>query len=453
MAKRVRKEKVPYENNNVYTKPPIPYAVSQPNKFWRIKKGQPADVYWKKRYWRRRITGRGDYRMDPEQSFGRRWGGYLGSKLGEWAGGAAHSAFRSITGLGDYKVRRNVFMSGRLPEIANIAGNGGTVIRFQEYLGDVVTSETPGAFRIDDYLINAANEKTFPFLSQVAANYDQYEMQGLIFEFRSTSGDALNSTNTALGSVMMATQYDTVDTPFSSKGEMLNYEFSVSSQPSKNQLHMIECDPHQTPISLLFTEPSLTNPPNTDPRMYFLGRFQIATTGFQGAAVNIGELHITYQVKLLKPKLVTALGSDISMFVGNTNSYTNATPIPNGAAVSNTGGFVIGNNSTIYFPMSPLDKCYSVWLFWAGTSAAITHPSYIFVGKPGTFGAGRFNSVTSPQTGATTQSVQAQLYVKVPANNGPTTTNTGLQLNSAVLPSSGTQMRFVVLEIPANAIV
>ena len=71
--------------NKGNSKSPIPYAVSQPNKFWRIKKGLPPADYWRKRYYRRRITGRGDYRMDPEQSFGRRWGGYLGSKLGEYA--------------------------------------------------------------------------------------------------------------------------------------------------------------------------------------------------------------------------------------------------------------------------------------------------------------------------------------------------------------------------------
>lgn len=47
------------KKKRVYTKGPIPYAVSQPKRFWRIKKGLPNDVYWKKRYWRRRITGRG----------------------------------------------------------------------------------------------------------------------------------------------------------------------------------------------------------------------------------------------------------------------------------------------------------------------------------------------------------------------------------------------------------
>lgn len=49
----------PARPKRVYAKGAIPYAVSAPNRFWRLKKGLPNDVYWKKRYWRRRITGRG----------------------------------------------------------------------------------------------------------------------------------------------------------------------------------------------------------------------------------------------------------------------------------------------------------------------------------------------------------------------------------------------------------
>ena len=66
-------------------------------------------------------------------------------------------------------------------------------------------------FKIDSYLINAANPKTFPWLSQIAANYEQYDIEGMVF-----SADALNSTKTALGTVMMATQYDVLDEPLNS---------------------------------------------------------------------------------------------------------------------------------------------------------------------------------------------------------------------------------------------
>lgn len=311
---RKRKAKAPYVPSRKYETPAIPYGVSQPNRFWRIKKDLPKDVYWKKRYWRRRITGRGDYRWSSSHSTGANIGGYLGAKAGQFIGGAAQTALTALTGMGDYKVKRNVFLGNNLPQIVNGAGPGGTTIRFQEYLGDVITHSTPGEFKIDSYMINAANPVTFPWLSQIACNYEQYDVQGMLFSFTSMSADALNSVNTALGSVMMATQYDVLDDIFQSKTEMLNYEFATSCKPSESVLHMIECDPRQTSVNELYCLYNQEYPPNADPRLYNLGRFSIATTGFQGSAVNIGQLQVTYQVRLLKPKLFTSLGLTNPLF-------------------------------------------------------------------------------------------------------------------------------------------
>lgn len=267
----------------------------------------------------RRAYNRNSRRENYQPSLGRSLleggGQLLGSAFG--VGDLGKTAGRHLShlfGLGDYQVKQNIFLSGRLPEVHNLPAGGGTIIRFQEYLGDVVTSGIANTFNINSYVINAGNNLTFPWLSQIAQNYEQYSFEGLVFEFRSTSADALNSVNTALGTVMMATQYDVSDNVFSSKAEMLNYEFSNSIKPSEHCLHMIECAPRQTTLTELYTLAG--NPPvGYDPRFYNLGRFQIATAGFQGTNVNVGELHVTYQVRLLKPKLSDALGRDISYAV------------------------------------------------------------------------------------------------------------------------------------------
>jgi len=377
---RAKKEYVP---SREYSKPPIPYAVSQPNKFWRIRKDLPPADYWRKRYYRRRITGKGAYTMDPNQSFGQRYGGYIGSLAGEYLGGAAQSLIKSVTGLGAYSVRRNVFMEGRLPEVVNQPAGGGTVIRFQEYLGDVVTSSVANGFSIQNFTINAANPVTFPFLSQIAANYEQYDFEGLLYEFRSTSADALNSVNTALGAVMMATQYDDKDAVFASKLEMLNYEYSTAIKPSENCMHMVECDPRQTTVNELYTLYSSTAPANSDSRLYNLGRFSVATQGFQGTSVNVGQLHVTYQVRLLKPKLFTSLGSTIPMYVSRivqTTAYDNANPfgtvttLPLISIVKNTAN--IRQDSThIYFDNQNTSKlCFLISLRWSGGLTAVSAP-------------------------------------------------------------------------------
>jgi len=402
---------------------------------YRKRRSYKRKRYGRRRYSRRRYYGRGAYTMDPGASFGTRWGGYLGSKIGEFGGGWAQRA----VGLGDYNVKKNVF-DGRLPEMTNLAGNGGTIIRYQEYLGDITTSSTAGDFKNQSFLLNAANESTFPWLSQIAANYDQYEIQGILFEFRSTSGNAITSTNTALGTVMMATQYDTIDQPFNSKVEMLNYEFSTSGLPSQNHTHMVECDPHQTPLPLLFTESGVTNPPNTDPRLYFLGRFQIATQGFQGTNVNAGELHCTYQVKLLKPKLAVTLGSDIGAFIGWANNHTNALPI--NSSISSNASFnnmaVFCNNNLIRIRNSAVRKFYNMTITWNSSAAGvvIAYPTFTFPANALILAGSTTNATTSPLAGSTAQSCTMDfLFYLTP---DPINVEALITCGTATLPSGGT---------------
>lgn len=344
----------------VYTGSKIPYETSRPNSFWRIKKDLPADQYWKKRYWRRRITGRGDYFSQPNP---KRYG----------TGPNSHRKL-ALTGRGDYSVKKNVFLSGSLPVMQNRSGSGGTVIRFQEYLKDIVTSPSASTFSIESFLINPGNSSTFPFLSQVANNYEQYEIEGMVFEFRSTSADALNSVNTALGTVMMATQYDVADAPFATKQEMLNYEFSTSVKPSESTLHMVECDPRQTTISELYVLDGAEAPANTDPRLYHLGKFNIATTGFQGTSVNVGELHVTYQVRLLKPKLYTTLGSEIDFFQQEVRGFSSIDILGDAAnlllAVPIGNLDVVVTPTSITFPTSGTQLYYRIELLWFGSVGA-----------------------------------------------------------------------------------
>lgn len=359
----------------------VPYGVSEPNRYWSISKKLEAGPYWKKRYWRRRITGRGGYyTASPGDSFGRRWGGHIGA----WAGSNLGGLAQSITGLGSYTVKKNVFMEGRLPQIVNNPDGGGIIVRFQEYLGDVITGD-PDTFNIDRYLLNAANPKTFPYLSQLAANFEQFEFQGVIFQFKSTSADALNSTNTALGTVMLATQYDVLDVPFASKLNMLNYEYASSIKPSESVGHMIECAPRQTSISELYTLYNQNVPESADPRLYHLGAFNIATAGFQGTGINIGQLHVTYQVKLLKPKLYTTLGRTCGFYhyFNDQGSVNFSDTQPLGLTLDEIANIIPETNldieltpTTIGLPLSTAKLAYRIEIEWFGdTPVALAYPT------------------------------------------------------------------------------
>lgn len=234
------------------------------------------------------------------------YGGPGGAKLGGALGGLAHYVGR-IFGSGDYvmspnPVKYNILVNeSQVPQFGSMPNQ--VHVRHREYLGDIVTSGTIGAFRIQNFPINPGMAISFPWLSQVCgATFQQYRVNGMVFEYRTMSSDSLNSTNTALGSVIMATEYDSTDTVFTNKAEMENTEFGVSCKPSCNMMHAIECDRRQTSVSEMYVRNSAP-PANADIRMYDLGRFSIATVGFQAANVNIGELWCTYDITLFKAVL------------------------------------------------------------------------------------------------------------------------------------------------------
>jgi len=124
--------------------------------------------------------------------------------------------------------------------------------------------------------------------------------------------------------------------------------------------------------------------------LYFLGRFSIATLGFQGSSVNCGELHVTYQVRLLKPKLFTTLGDTIPFYSarwGNatTSVFTSANPLKdavNGLPPASTIGnvevtYAVGPPNTLAITVNTGMTTWLVTVFWFGvvTAAAWVAPA------------------------------------------------------------------------------
>lgn len=246
------------------------------------------------------LTGYGDYS----------WGSTapsLGARLGAWVGDKAQSWLGTVTGLGDYDVQMNSLVQDP-PAVRNNSARTVT-LSHREYICDIYSSKTAGQFEIQNFPLNPGNPTTFPWLSQVAAQFQEYRLDGMIFQFKSMSADALNSTNTALGSVMMATNYNVNQPLFDSKYEMENTQFSTSVKPSMSAMHPIECARGESVLNVLYVAPGGNIPDGAAPSQYTFGNFQIATTGFQAANVNIGELWVTYEVTLMKPILTDINGT------------------------------------------------------------------------------------------------------------------------------------------------
>lgn len=240
------------------------------------------------------------------KALGTHFAGAGGGKLGEALGGLLHFPAK-LFGSGDYRVSpskplqyNTLVNSTQVPDFINYK-NDFIRIRHHEYIGDIFTSSTAGAFSIQSFALNPGMSETFPYLSELTGGmFQQYRLNGVLFSYCSRSSDSLNSTNTALGSVILSTEYDSLDPVFSSRQEMENSQYAISCKPSENCVHGIECARSQTSVSELYMR-SAAVPSGGDIRLYDHARFSIATQGFQAANVNIGSLYVTYDISFFKP--------------------------------------------------------------------------------------------------------------------------------------------------------
>lgn len=390
----------------------------------------------------RRLKGRGGYAED------------IGGAIGSWLGKKAGGLFKSITGIGEYHVNKNSLLArpSDPPLVTNTAS--ATRIQHREYIQDIfgTTDWTNLSFSI-----NPGMSETFPWLSTVANAFEQYRFHGILFQFKSTSADALNSTNTALGTVIMATEYNPLHDSFASKRDMENHVYSTSCAPSTTALHPIECARDVTVLDELFVR----NVPveGSDLRFSDIGKFQIATVGMQASA-NIGELWVTYDIELLKPKLpdaFTSVGpahyaySTTSPIVPNPNQGT-----PTTANIFGASGNLLGLMGT---GVSPVDLSTNTVTFKA-TGRYILMWSIQGSHTAGTFAATLGASVTASgifhNSGLTSQ-VYAPVYptpgstavmlmaINVNALEHPTVTFTDV-----VMPASPAGIDFFVIPLPAG---
>nr|QKV51231.1 putative capsid protein [Crucivirus sp.] len=293
---------------------------------------------------------------------------------GAYLGDQAQKLVKYVTGWGDYKIGVNSLIKSAdsVPEFKNTGSSRCTMIRHKEFIGDVIGGalvSSASVFTIDTFPIQPGNSTTFPWLSKIAANYEQYRFHGLLFHYKTSSG--VVSTTPMLGTTVMATQYNSLSNPFQNKQEMENYEFAGSTVPSRNLIHPVECDPRQTQCNGIFNIQSAQNAYGGDKRLYDLGDFSIATIGLPQASEVVGELWVTYDVCLMKPRLVPSGGSNADHWYGTgigVNNTSNWLGTDLALSINSDGFTTTDNASKIFFNKN----FYGVVSVYYGVISAVT---------------------------------------------------------------------------------
>jgi hypothetical protein len=187
------------------------------------------------------------------------------------------------------------------PSFANYGKGDGTIIRHREYIGDLTTgvlSGTSTVFSLIELSINPGNTAMFPWLANIAENYQYWEAQGIVIELKSES--STYAANMAMGAMFIATSYNSLDAPPVDKLTLLNMEFSTSTKPSCDQYHMVECSRSRVVQDKLYVAND-DNYQGGDPRFSNLGRTYIGSYGCPIGGTKIAEIWVTYQIALFRP--------------------------------------------------------------------------------------------------------------------------------------------------------
>lgn len=314
--------------------------------------------------------------------------GTIGRTLGNFInqgdlGALAGESLAKLFGHGDYDIKTNSLMaaahvSGSVVPSFSKNGKRGTRIVEREFLIDVYSGPLVGGastFQNFAYRINPTDVTTFPWLSTIATQFDQWEPHGIVFEFVSTSS-TFNGTSQALGTVVMATEYDVYDGPFTNKQVMENADYSCSTKPSSNLLHGVECDKSERPTQILYTS-STGGALLTD-----LGLFQIMTIGCSTAGTKLGELWISYDLTFYK-KQQTLLSNTLSAISGTGANGVGGPFIGPNPIISYQKDFtyiVTATTFTMNFPPSRRDGKF-IFVYFMNSYGAADEPDDITCGN------------------------------------------------------------------------
>jgi len=416
----------------------------------------------------RYASGEGAYNIPRNFFSAKRLGGYLGgvggaaignmlapgigsepgARVGEIGGEYLGRLFKKITGWGDYEVKSNSLVPGLEHEVVPSFGEDSIRVRKREFVSSI---NSKLLFQNREFAINPGLASSFPWLSAIAANYEQYRVNGMIFQFVSTSSDAIASnTNLGLGQVILATNYDAGADPFVDGPQMLNFMFSNSGKPSENIMHAIECAPNDTAQQLYYTRVGAV-PEGRDPRLYDLGLFQIAVDNMPAAYDGMGQLWVSYDITFCKSQSNNELGFSIlqdkfAFTTGIDNSHPFGTAVdPATPEIGSTLGCYI-DQENIFFPENIDSGYYLVQIMWRGTSTSLTGPLFTGTNCKGvdSYLASEFK-FQCPSNNISSARLSVSTVVKM--NTLDTGDQCVLGIGSQVLPTSATQCWVTITQV------
>jgi len=360
------------------------------------------------------------------------------------------SRLSKIIGSGDYEANLEVNDLVRPPVLASasFAGENGDYVRIRrrEFLQDISTSAVAGAFANYVFPINAGMHLTFPFLSQVASNYEEFCFDGLVFEFISSASPYI--TGSSLGTVVASMEYNSSMPAYTSKFTMENSAHAVSARLDKNLMYGVECQKGSNVQNCYYVRSGVSTLPTTTTD---LGNFQLALAPSAGVPTSsvVGELWVTYDVILKRPYIsgntglyhrYSGAGTALLPFGTNTITQTNL-----GAS-----NFSYVNGTNLAFTNVAVgDTFVAQWLFVGTGGAVIAYPTISFTGAVATnaLNGDAASVLNTPAAGVTSITASQIFTFTATASSGLITFSAG-----GTLPTGSVYVETLITYVGPNVL-
>lgn len=309
--------------------------------------------------------------------------GQLGQQLATHYGKGMYGKRRMLgqglyKGRGAYATNHIVTDSGATASaiVPRFSQNDVTAITLsnREYVRDVYAPTAGTVFQLQSWNINPGLRDAFPWLSQIAINFEEYEIIQLIYTFKSTVADFASASG-QVGQIVMATQYNPNSDAFADKEEMMLYDGGMSCKTTESLIHGIECDPTKNAGSKGKYIRAGSLPPNEDVKNYDHGKTSLAAINCPTtyAGQQLGELWVSYTVQLRKPKFASG------------NAYNIARDVFAMVSSWQTNSALLTQTDVLYGSRNSLGCTLQVapagtYIPTGGTTDALTYPTpYTFI--------------------------------------------------------------------------
>jgi len=184
------------------------------------------------------------------------------------------------------------------PKFENSRSAGGVCVVHREFAMNLVVPEIRQAFSTFTLGLNPGNATIFPWLSNIATDFQLFRFKGVVIEFVSFTSPM--NLQPAMGYIMMSGVYNVLQAPYENSVELENSAEAIVFRPDRSAMYGMECkDTNYRKYFVLQPTAQII-----DDALYTPFNIQIATEGlpdtFQPGSV-LGQIWISYEIEFFEP--------------------------------------------------------------------------------------------------------------------------------------------------------